>query len=201
MIIGLDFDNTIVSYDRLFHRVALDLDVIPSTVAPFKNAVRDHLRQAGIEDVWTEMQGVVYGSRMDEAEAFPGALNVIAAWIRSGHRVVIISHKTRHPFRGEKHDLHAAARHWLEINGFFDPAVVGMNPDDAFFELTKEEKLARVRQEGCAYFVDDLPEILGHPMFPDEVGRILFDPADQAGEAGDWPRASNWSQVSSLVSS
>jgi len=33
--------------------------------------------------------------------------------------VFIISHRTRHPFIGEPHDLHAAALSWLERQGFF----------------------------------------------------------------------------------
>jgi FMN phosphatase YigB (HAD superfamily) len=199
MTIGLDFDNTIVSYDRLFHRVAQDLGVIPDTVPPLKNAVRDHLRSVGQEPVWTEMQGMVYGSRMDEAEAFPAALETIAAWKKAGHRVVIVSHKTRYPFLGEQHDLHAAARHWLEINGFFDPARIGMNAGDAFFEVTKELKLDRVREQGCSYFVDDLPEILSHAAFPSGVEPILFDPANALKESGPWQRVNAWAELATRI--
>ena len=72
MLIGLDFDNTIVSYDELFHRVALEQRLVPVETPVTKLAVRDWLRQAGREDRWTEMQGYVYGARMDEASAYPG---------------------------------------------------------------------------------------------------------------------------------
>jgi hypothetical protein len=33
------------------------------------------LRALGKEDVWTELQGYVYGARMAEAEAYPGVLD------------------------------------------------------------------------------------------------------------------------------
>jgi len=72
MRIGIDFDNTLVRYDALFHRVALEEGLIPAGLPVNKNAVRDHLRAQGIEARWTEMQGTVYGARMAEAEAFPG---------------------------------------------------------------------------------------------------------------------------------
>ena len=41
-----------------------------------------------------------------------------------------------------------------------------IEPDHVFFELTKEEKIARVANIGCDYFIDDLPEILLMPGFP-----------------------------------
>ena len=45
-----------------------------------------------------------------------------------------------------------------------------------FFELTKEEKLARIGSFGCDVFLDDLPEILQASGFPASTRRILFDP-------------------------
>ena len=35
----------------------------------------------------------------------------------------------------------------------------GMSLDDAFFNTTKEEKVKKVEELGCNYFIDDLPEI------------------------------------------
>ena len=44
MLIGLDFDNTIVSYDALFYKVAIEQKVVPASLPVNKVAVRDHLR-------------------------------------------------------------------------------------------------------------------------------------------------------------
>lgn len=175
MRIGIDFDNTLVTYDALFHRVALDQQVIPADLAKTKVAVRDYLRRIDREPVWTEMQGTVYGARMDEAQAYPGAIEFLR-WARAeGIELCIVSHKTRHPFIGPKHDLHQAARRWVErhLAGTPHPLVA---PASVFFELTKEEKLARIAASGCQYYIDDLPEILLAPGFPAHVQRILFDP-------------------------
>ena len=189
MRIGVDFDNTLVSYDSLFHRVALEQRAIPAGLPRNKVAVRDHLRKIGREPVWTEMQGTVYGARMDEAEAYPGAIEFLRWATGRGIALSIISHKTRHPFIGPKHDLHAAARGWVarHLAGVIDPANV-------FFELTKEEKLARIAACGCRYYVDDLPEILLAPGFPKDTGRILFDPESHHAESG-LQRMTSWAQI------
>jgi hypothetical protein len=194
MTIGLDFDNTIVSYDELFHRVAVESGRVPADLPASKEAVRDFLRNAGLEEAWTEMQGTVYGRRMAEARAFPGALETIASLKAAGHRVLIISHKTRYPFLGERWDLHAAARAWLDAQGFFDPERLGFGDSDVFFEPTKEEKLARIARESCTHFVDDLPEILAHPLFPPGVNRLLFAPRPASGASG-FSHAASWPEI------
>ena len=74
MRIGFDFDNTIVSYDALFYRVAVEQSLVPTDLPQSKLAVRDYLRKVGNEDAWTEMQGYVYGARMNDAIAYPGAI-------------------------------------------------------------------------------------------------------------------------------
>ena len=45
MIIGVDFDNTIISYDSVFHKLASESGLIPSTVSKNKTAVRDFLER------------------------------------------------------------------------------------------------------------------------------------------------------------
>ncbi|NBT14701.1 MAG: haloacid dehalogenase-like hydrolase, partial [Planctomycetia bacterium] len=119
-MIGVDFDNTIVCYDEVFQRVALEQGLVPPHAATSKTAIRDHLRSMGQEDGWTELQGTVYGPRMIDAAPFPGVLEFFAACRTAGQAVAIVSHRTRFPYLGERHDLHAAARDWLARHGFHD---------------------------------------------------------------------------------
>ncbi len=175
MVIGIDFDNTIVSYDLLFKQLALEKALVPSDFPANKALIRDHLRSTGREPLWTAMQGEAYGPRMGEAVAFPGVKNAIARLIQSGVEVRIVSHKTKSPISGPQFDLHRAAQAWLDKENFWTPDV-GMRQEHAFFEPTKELKLARIALEGCEAFVDDLPEILVSPLFPVAVRRYLFDP-------------------------
>ena len=194
MIIGIDFDNTLVSYDTLFHRVACAQGLIPADLPVSKTAVRDHLRATGREALWTEMQGTVYGARLAEAEAFPGALNFLKACRQRGIPVRIISHKTRQPYLGARHDLHAAARAWLQQHGLTGPAT-GLADEHVFFELTKAAKLGRIDACGCTHFIDDLPELLNDPAFPTEVARFLFDPQNAHAAAGNVSRHSSWTSL------
>lgn len=175
MRIGIDFDNTIVSYDALFHKVALEQGAVPFGTPANKIAIRDYLRRAGREEIWTEMQGYVYGARMDEAAAYEGAVDFIRCAGDKGHTVAIISHKTRHPFLGPQHDLHAAARSWAERHLQMGGAAL-VPASRVFFELTKETKLKRIGDFACDVFIDDLPEIFLAESFPKPVRPVLFDP-------------------------
>ena len=196
MRIGIDFDNTIVSYDALFHKVALEQGLVPPETPVNKVAVRDHLRRIGQEDRWTEMQGYVYGARMDEALAYEGVIDFIRRAGTLGHQVIIISHKTRHPFLGPQYDLHTAARSWIEHHLLWNGQA--LLPDERiFFELTKQEKLARIAACGCDSFIDDLPEILLADGFPNQTARLLFDPEGHHGAfaADGLPVFRDWQQL------
>lgn len=192
MRLGVDFDNTIVSYDTVFQRVARDRGLIPGTVPASKQAVRNYLRANGKEEDWIRLQGAVYGPAMGHAQPFDGVFETIGALKAAGVEVFVISHRTRHPFRGPQHDLHAAARQWLETAALAS----ALDQDRIFFELTKEAKLDRIFRCGCTHFIDDLPEFLGLPDFPAGVERILFDP-DGAHDAGGivFPSYASWHAI------
>jgi hypothetical protein len=198
-VIGIDFDNTIVCYDEVFGRVAVELGLVPPEAATSKTAIRDHLRLRGQEDRWTELQGMIYGPRLTDAPPFPGVTEFFAACRAAGRPVAIVSHRTRVPYLGERHDLHAAARDWLARHGFHDPAGIGLPVEWVFFEETKEAKLVRIAAVGCTHFIDDLPELLTHPLFPAHVRRILFDPHAATPLPADTSRLSAWSQAAAVL--
>src|SRR3569833_3365170 len=110
MRIGIDFDNTIACYDGVFHAAALERGLIPADLGRDKNSVRDHLNGSGRKDDFTELQGYVYGARMDLVSPYPGFADFVTAARKAGHDLFIVSHKTKHPFLGPQHDMHAAAR-------------------------------------------------------------------------------------------
>jgi len=198
MRIGIDFDNTIVCYDDLFHRLAVERGLIGPDAPRGKSSVRDALRRSGRESDWTKLQGEAYGPRIREAAAFTGILYFLKSCRTDGIHISIISHKTRHPFVGERHNLHAAAYGWLAGNGFFT-ADAGLSPDDVFLEEMKEAKLARIASLGCSHFIDDLPEILLHPAFPPAVQRVLFDPAHLHADGPYWRSLRSWSDAAGLL--
>ncbi|RLB83500.1 MAG: haloacid dehalogenase-like hydrolase [Deltaproteobacteria bacterium] len=199
MLVGVDFDNTIVCYDQVFHRVALEQGLIPAEVPITKAGVRDYLRRCGNEDAWTELQGYVYGACMHDTLPFPGVLEFFARCKGHGISVCIISHKTRHPFQGPNYDLHQVAQEWLESHGFYDPSLIGLGPHQVYFELTKREKLDRIAKVDCSHFIDDLPEFLTEPGFPAGVERILFDPNSHHPIGGDFYYATSWAEIDQLI--
>jgi hypothetical protein len=199
MVIGVDFDNTIVCYDALFHRVAVERGLVPAGTPARKADVRDCLRRGGREEAWTELQGHVYGPGMAEAPAFPGVMEFFARAIRTGLSLYIISHKTRHPAVGPAHDLHQAARDWLVRQGFFDRSKVGLPPDRVLFGGTRQEKIELVQQAGCTHFIDDLEETFLEESFPRTVKRILFAPQAPSSTIPDLELMSDWRQIQNYV--
>ena len=198
MRLGIDFDNTIACYSTVFHRLAALRGLVPANPVMSKNQVRDLLRRQGREDDWTELQGYVYGPGMAQVEPFPGVAECLRSAIQFGVDVNIISHKTRTPYRGPAWDLRQAAQDWLERQGFFDADRVGLSRPSVFFELTLAEKLERIRRQGCTHFLDDLPELLAEPGFPEGVHPLLFDPEDAHG-AEPFERIRSWSELATWI--
>ncbi|HZX48805.1 MAG TPA: haloacid dehalogenase-like hydrolase [Nitrospirota bacterium] len=176
MAIGIDFDNTIACYDDIFYRIALEKELIPLETLRTKEAVRNHLRAIGKEDDWTELQGYVYGARMKDVPPFPGVIDFFAKAVNNGLPVYIISHKSKHPYKGMQYNLHNAAYEWLYFQGFFDKSNIGLGLERVFFEETRERKLNKIADKKCSHFIDDLPEFLLEQKFPDNTKKILFAP-------------------------
>jgi 5'(3')-deoxyribonucleotidase len=197
MLVGIDFDNTIVCYDGIFHKLAVERGLIPEDWPASKGEVRDYLRQQGLENRWIELQGYVYGALMLDATPFPGALEFLVWCKDQGISVCIISHRTRHPFIGLRYDLHQVARKWVKYYGFYERT--GLSPEHVHFELTKQEKLNRIEQERCNLFIDDLPEFLAEPGFPAGVRRILFDPNNRYPAEHRFERAASWEDIKQFI--
>jgi len=197
MVLGLDFDNTIIKYDELFYKIAYEKELIPADLPKEKNAIRNYLRQNNIEDEWTIIQGEVYGERIREAVPFEGMLETLQALTVKPIPINIISHKTRSPYLGPKKDLHAAALNWIKMNHFFDRNGLNLKEDQVFFELTKEKKIDRIMEAGCTHYVDDLPEIL--EMIPDTVIKILFAPNGVEIKKENWIIINSWKELPTIL--
>ncbi|MEM7620835.1 MAG: haloacid dehalogenase-like hydrolase [Pseudomonadota bacterium] len=198
MRLGLDFDNTIVSYDLLFHQVAVEHGLVPRETEQTKLAVRTYLRNADKEDEWTILQGRVYGEKMPGAIPFEGALNTIRTLRQLGIEIFIISHRTRYPYLGERFDLHEAAQNW--VNHFLlDDVGPLVNAENIYFHEEKAQKIDRIAQLNCDVFVDDLPEILMADTFPAKTFKILFDPRLQAASSPDYTILSAWPDLINLL--
>ena len=63
-LLGLDFDNTLVRYDKLFHKLAIEKNLIDKSTPANKVEIRQQLKNKGKEMEFTLMQGEVYGLRI-----------------------------------------------------------------------------------------------------------------------------------------
>ncbi len=193
--IGLDLDGTVVLYEQLFRRIASERLGMPAEVPARKTAIRAWVR--GLPDGearWVELQRLAYGPLMVEAEPAPGVRDFLRACTEAGVTVSVVSHRTPLSVAAPRVDLHAAARGWLERNGFFSDERLGLRPERVYLEPTRAAKIDRIRSEGLALFVDDLEEVFAERSFPPSVERWLYSP--DAGSRADGMRVfSEWSAL------
>ena len=197
MHLGLDFDNTLISYDILFRKVALEQGLVPLETDSNKNAVRDYLRSVDREDEWTKLQGEVYGGRILEATPYPSMRQILQSISGLNVPLTIVSHKTKTPFMGKQWDLHAAARAWLDQYKMHAHPGPNISRERTFFELTKKAKCDRIVAVGCTHYVDDLPEIL--ETLPDTIIKIHFSPEGHSNSDTDWLVMKSWDELPALL--
>lgn len=172
--IGLDLDNTLISYDRVFYEVAIEQNFIPAGFTGNKREIRDRIRLLpNGETEWQRLQARVYGPEIDRATATPGALDFMRMVRGRGAELAIVSHKTMYSNLGtETCNLHHAARGWLLASGMVGPDSVAES--NVYFENTRIEKIDRIISIGCTHFIDDLEEVFDDPTFPQSVERFLL---------------------------
>lgn len=174
--IGIDFDNTIICYDKVFAAVALQRGLVPEGWEGLKTDLRDHLRSsAGGELAWQGLQGFVYGKGIGGAEIYPGVREFLVACKRAGSKVCIVSHKTRFGHQDpDRTDLRDAARGWLRGAGLIDASDAALAVDDVYFEHTLAAKVERLASLKLDVFIDDLVDVFEQPHFPKTTRSILF---------------------------
>jgi hypothetical protein len=174
--IGLDFDNTIVLYDRVFCALGVRAGLLPSGFRGSKDAVRAAIRALPDgEAKWTALQADVYGPGIVDAEMAPGLVDFLAASRRHDCDVVIVSHKTEYAAAAPNGtNLRQAARDWLHGQGL-TVAHGGVIADaQIFFADTREAKIGQIVHLNCHSFVDDLEEVFLEPSFPASIERHLM---------------------------
>ena len=202
MRIGLDFDNTIVCYDQAITLLAGELLELPNGLPRTKLALRDFLRAAGREKEWTAFQGELYGPGMRFAEPFEGAISTMQHLVARGHELLIVSHRSRRPYAGPPHDLHAAARQWIAERLQSSELFGSMGDTNyAYFYETRDKKVDAISELGCEVFLDDLPEVLSAEGFPRTTLGILFDPSKPAWhyKESNSEIISSWTELKSKV--
>ena len=115
LVIGVDFDNTIATYDELLHRQALEQGLISKDVAKNKMEVRDTVRMLPEGEIqWQKLQGLLYGPRMESAKVSDGLAAFCREWVGRGAKLYVVSHKTEYAnFDETQTNLRQSALAWM----------------------------------------------------------------------------------------
>lgn len=196
MIVGVDFDNTIASYDALMHRLAAEWGLIGTNVDRNKKLIRDAIRNLPEgESKWRKLQTHCYGAGIGEAAPMEGVERFFATCKRLGIDLWIVSHKTQYANFGEPVDLRTAALGWLEHKGFVDSNGFGIDRKRVVFGETRNEKIAHIRNLGITHFIDDLEETFLEEDFPPGVARLLYAPGQPRSVCERWHSFPTWCDI------
>jgi hypothetical protein len=178
--IGIDFDNTIICYDKVFSAAAQQRGLIRDGWVAAKSEIRDYLRsKPGGEVAWQGLQGWVYGKGIRGAEMFSGVQDFLAACRLTNASVYIVSHKTKFGHQDpDRTDLREAARGWMRSAGLLDVPDSALTADNVYFEGTLAAKVDRLARLELDIFIDDLVDVFEQPHFPQQTRPILFGRAD-----------------------
>jgi hypothetical protein len=174
MIVGFDFDNTIISYEKLFKKIAFKKKLVPKNIKSNKNSIKAYLIKEKKEKEWTILQGEVYGRYIMDAKIYTGVKKIMESLSKNKIKFYIISHKTKFPYLGKKINLHTAAKKWINKNILKNNNSINLTIKDIFFENSIKKKVSRINKLKCNIYVDDLSKILD--LLPQRVIKILFMP-------------------------
>ncbi|SVE24545.1 uncharacterized protein METZ01_LOCUS477399, partial [marine metagenome] len=159
MKIGIDLDNTIISYDNAFLNVAKKIGLIDQDFQGGKPEVKQEIKllKDG-EKIWQELQGQVYGKFIGQANIFPGFKRFHWRCCNQQIPVTIISHKTKYGhYDEEKISLRMSALSFLEQEGIVNKDK-NIFLQDVFFTTTRAEKIKTIKHNNFDWFIDDLQE-------------------------------------------
>jgi len=196
--IGLDLDNTIIDY-ALPLAAALEREGMAVASRPDRAPTKQDAKRAVLDrhgdEGWQRVQGWIYSTGIELAEAFPGVHEFLVRSAVAGDEVHIVSHKTEHGhFDASGRSLRDAATSWLRANGVVGDEPWQIAPGRVHYEATQDAKVARIASLGVAVYVDDLSEVLRHPSFPSSVRGLKFGvdtDCDGLEFVGSWREAAD----------
>lgn len=196
-IVGVDFDNTLISYDEVFFNYALSLNLISPATNKNKKEVRDKIRLLPDgEIIWQKVQAFVYGQGISQACFNEGAEDFLKMCVQQGIKIYVVSHKTEYSrFGTHQVSLRQAALSWMAANDFFRTDGLGLCRDQVYFEETRSQKIGRLRFLGCTHFIDDLEEVFLEKTFPEGIEKILFAPQADPGIGSDVKVFDSWRKI------
>jgi len=198
--VGLDLDNTIIDYTIPLN-AALDLHGYVAS-APLEGVLSKEIAKQVVlerdgDEGWQRVQGWIYSTGIDSAEAFPGVHEFLVRCSIAGDEVHIVSHKTEFGhFDTSGRSLRDAAMSWLVANDVVGDEPWQVAPSRVYFESTQDDKITRIIALGISVYVDDLSEVLSHPNFPIAVRGLKFG---SQGASDGLEIVGSWREVADAI--
>jgi len=196
--IGIDLDNTIISYDDVFQLAANKFGLLDNNNCLSKESLRNQIRnQKNGEKKWQKLQGYVYGEGISEAVLFPGVYRFLWRCKERKIDVEIVSHKTEYGhFDSKKISLRNSANNFLINQGLLD----NKNPliNKVTYKNSKKEKIDYIKQNNYECFIDDLEEIIFSEELEGQKG-ILFSRDNLSVNNSNNVIAQSWEEISQSI--
>jgi hypothetical protein len=162
-----------------------------------KSRVKSYYQESEHGDVgWQEFQAQLYSEGLQYASLTPGVESFLKRASTSNTDVFIISHKTEYsPKANQRIALREVSTTFLKHNDLIPHLVPS---ERVFYAATREEKVQQVSSLGLDFFVDDLPEMLAHPLMPSQMMKVLIDP-EGAHMQAPFHRVVDFADLESLV--
>lgn len=157
MKIGIDIDNTVLSYDDAFRKAAdsfLQLKILPGMG---KEETKSFVVAKEGEASWTRLQGIVYSSVPKDVSVSEGFEAFLAQARVEKVAITYVSHKTKFPISGSKKDMRAPITSLMKAQGHINPETPGA---EIYFCSSLEAKIEKINSLGFDYFIDDLATVL-----------------------------------------
>lgn len=195
--IGIDLDNTIISYDRAFRLGAIERGLVQKDYKLNKKSLRDLIRSRPNGEIeWQKLQGYIYGEGIHKAELFPGVYRFLWRCRERKICVEVVSHKTKFGhFDANKTSLRTAATNFLTEKGL----IGNKNPliKKVTFKSTRSEKIDFIKKNNYDYFIDDLEEIIFSKEFEDQNGILLSH--NNLSSSDNKCVANSWEEISHIL--
>ena len=202
--IGIDFDNTIVTYDELFAAAAARAGAAPlepmssgstksARPSPHPARWRDAVAKAPSRGLWPGI-----GGRVDVRRAGPISGPLPAS---IGADVYVVSHKTQYGHQDpDRTDLRMAARNWMQGSGLIGSADCCPSVSTASISKTRSPPRSTASRASSSMFSSTISSTCSSsPDFPQRTQSILFAGADGSHPAR-FRRLASWAEIYSRSS-
>ena len=196
--IGIDLDNTVISYDNAFQLGAALSGLVDRNCKLNKKAIRDFIRnEPDGETEWQKLQSYVYGEGINEAVLFPGVYRFLWRCKQRKIDVEIVSHKTEFGnFDSKKISLRDSATNFLVNHGLLGDKNSLIKK--VTYKKSKNEKIDYIKQNNYEYFIDDLEEIVFSKELKNQKG-ILFSRDNLSNTSSNVVISKSWEEISQNI--